>query len=79
LEEFQLRLRLHFQNIFAKYPLIDNVIVAREVCKKVIPSKVWSTERDFLGAEIMEEDLQDLNKMKDGEAPGLDGLLCELF
>lgn len=51
LAEIQQMFGLYFHNIFAKYSLLENIVVAKGVCKIVVLSKVWSIERDLRGAK----------------------------
>lgn len=38
----------HFQTIFSSCPLFDGVLATREACRRVVPRKVSSGDRDIL-------------------------------
>jgi hypothetical protein len=75
-----MRLEVCLGIIFTPYSLMDSVVVARNVCYKIVPCKVSIDDRDMLDMDFFKEELfVALGSMQNGKSSSMDGLPCEFF
>lgn len=80
LNEIMSMFGLHFQNIFAPFPLLEEMHKVRWACGVVFPAKVGVFERNISYGDIERGFVfSTLSKMKNGKSHYLDGFPCEFY